>query len=166
MALLTSRAVLWRSPANSAKAPSDDTHSEAARKAGTVLLVEDDLDVAEVTAALLEECGYAVKLTYRSSEALNVLLQGKRVDLVLSDIMMPGGMNGMQLAEVRSVLPELPVLLATGYSDAAADAVSRGLPITPSLTRWRSCVPASASSQVKRRTTGLRTPPAGNEGNF
>jgi two-component system CheB/CheR fusion protein len=113
-----------------ADASTDDAHSEAAHKAGTVLLVEDDLDVAEVTAALLEECGYAVKLTYRTSEALNVLLQGKRVDLVLSDIMMPGGMNGMELAEeVRSLLPQLPVLLATGYSDAAADAASRGLPI-------------------------------------
>jgi PAS domain S-box-containing protein len=134
-----------------ANAPSDDTHSEAAHKAGTVLLVEDDLDVAEVTAALLEECGYAVKLTYRSSEALNVLLQGKRVDLVLSDIMMPGGMNGMQLAEeVRSLLPELPVLLATGYSDAAADAVSRGLPIiTKPYTMEELC--ASVSELIAPR---------------
>ena len=134
-----------------ADAPSDDTHSEAAHKAGTVLLVEDDLDVAEVTAALLEECGYAVKLTYRSSEALNVLLQGKRVDLVLSDIMMPGGMNGMQLAEeVRSLLPELPVLLATGYSDAAADAVSRGLPIiTKPYTMEELC--ASVSELIAPR---------------
>jgi len=43
---------------------------------------------------------------------------------------MPGGMSGMQLAEeVRTLLPQLPVLLATGFSDAAADAASRGLPI-------------------------------------
>jgi PAS domain S-box-containing protein len=109
---------------------SDSAHSETAHKAATVLLVEDDLDVAEVTAALLEECGFDVRLTHRTSEALNVLLQGNRVDLVLSDIMMPGGMSGMQLAEeVRTLLPQLPVLLATGFSDAAADAASRGLPI-------------------------------------
>jgi DNA-binding NtrC family response regulator len=79
-----------------------------------------------------------------------VLLQGKRVDLVLSDIMMPGGMNGMQLAEVRSLLPELPVLLATGYSDAAADAVSRGLPIiTKPYTMEELC--ASVSELIAPR---------------
>jgi PAS domain S-box-containing protein len=113
-----------------AAASGASAHYERAHKTATVLLVEDDLDVAEVTAALLQECGFDVKLTYRTSEALNVLLQGDRVDLVLSDIMMPGGMSGMQLAEeVRTLLPQLPVLLATGFSDAAADAASRGLPI-------------------------------------
>src|SRR5215472_13698066 len=103
---------------------------DARHKFATVLIVEDDLDVAEVTAGLLEECGFEVKLTYQGGTALDMLRRGDRVDVILSDIMMPGGISGMQLAEeVRNLSLHVPVLLATGYSDAAADAGSRGLPI-------------------------------------
>jgi len=104
--------------------------ADARHKFATVLIVEDDLDVAEVTAGLLEECGFEVKLTYQGGTALDMLRRGDRVDVILSDIMMPGGISGMPLAEeVRNLSLQVPVLLATGYSDAAADAASRGLPI-------------------------------------
>jgi DNA-binding LytR/AlgR family response regulator len=60
------------------------------------------------------------------------------VDLIFSDILMPDGMNGIQLAEeVKRRYPELPVLLATGYSDAAMDAGARGLQIIAKPYRAR-----------------------------
>jgi len=103
---------------------------DAAHEVGTVLVIEDDLDVAEVTAAFLKECGFRVKIIERTEAALDLLQQDDRVDVILSDIMMPDGISGLQLAEqVRKLPHPIPVLLATGYSDAAADAASRGLPI-------------------------------------
>jgi two-component system, NtrC family, sensor kinase len=93
-------------------------------------VVEDDLDVAEVTAAFLKEYGFRVKIIDRSEAVLDLLQTGDRVDVILSDIMMPDGISGLQLAEqVRKLPRPIPVLLATGYSEAAADAASRGLPI-------------------------------------
>lgn len=96
----------------------------------TVLVVEDNPDVADLAAALLEECGFSVRLAYRARAALDLLQQGEVVDLVFSDIMMPDGMSGIELAEqVRRQFPTIPVLLATGYSEAVADAAARGLQI-------------------------------------
>ena len=85
-----------------------------------VLLVEDNPDVAAVTRELLEQLHCRVIRTSDADAALLALKDG-RFDLVLSDIMMPGSMNGLDLARViRKDHPGLPVLLATGYSVAAA----------------------------------------------
>ncbi|MGR4862339.1 ATP-binding protein [Caulobacter sp. LARHSG274] len=97
---------------------------------GRVLVVDDDVEVADLTGQLLEGCGYAVKRVHRAKAALDLLQAGEPVDLVFSDIMMPGGMNGVQLAEeVRRRFPKLPILLATGYSEAIPEATAKGLPI-------------------------------------
>jgi len=87
---------------------------------GTVLLVEDNPDVAAASTSLLEQLGYSVR---RVADAEEALLEVERdgVDLVFSDIVMPGKMDGLGLARrLREIRPELPVLLATGYSDVAA----------------------------------------------
>jgi CheY-like chemotaxis protein len=97
---------------------------------GRVLIVDDDVEVADLTGQLLEGCGYAVKLVHRAKAALDLLHTGEPIDLIFSDIMMPGGMNGVQLAEeVRRRFPRLPILLATGYSEAMPEATAKGLPI-------------------------------------
>lgn len=58
------------------------------------------------------------------------LRQGKRVDVVLSDILMPGPMNGLDLAkQIRTLRPSLPVILATGYSASAEAAAQSGFPV-------------------------------------
>jgi PAS domain S-box-containing protein len=93
------------------------------RGEGTVLIVEDNIDVAEATAALFEHLGYRVVRALDASEALARLQDDEEIDLVFTDIVMPGGMNGIALAqEVRKLRPNIPVLLTSGYSDAACDA--------------------------------------------
>ena len=91
----------------------------------TVLIVDDSADVAEVTSSLFEHLGY--KTIYRDSAeaALRLLAEGTRIDLVFSDIVMPGAIDGVGLAiAIRSQYPDLPVVLTTGYSDAAQAAPS------------------------------------------
>lgn len=101
--------------------PRQDRSPVPSRGSGTVLLVEDNPDVATVSTGLLEQLGYKVRRVADAEAALReVELNG--VDLVFSDIVMPGKMDGLSLAHcLRKIRPDLPVLLATGYSDAAAD---------------------------------------------
>src|SRR5690242_10696450 len=88
---------------------------------GTVLLVEDNPDVASVSRNLLEQLGYQVRRVADAEAALREI-QIQEIDLVFSDIVMPGKLDGLGLARhLREIRPDLPVLLATGYSDAAAD---------------------------------------------
>ena len=96
-------------------------------RAGTALVVEDSPEVAEVAAAYFQQLGYMVKQARGASEALEVLGKDANIDLVFSDILMPGGMNGVELGDViRRRYPAVPVLLATGYSESARDAVQQG----------------------------------------
>jgi PAS domain S-box-containing protein len=93
---------------------------------GTVLVVEDSRDVADVTSALLEQLGYRVVRAENAAEALRHLQQGIKFDLLFSDIMMPGAIDGVGLAEIcLERFPEIPVLLTSGYSDAAQAADGR-----------------------------------------
>ncbi len=95
-----------------------------------VLLVEDNLDVAEVTRAFLEELGYYVSYASDVVSALRILDEEK-IDLLLSDIVMPGGKSGIDLARsVRnSYGPGIPIVLATGYSENAQSAICEGFAI-------------------------------------
>jgi two-component system NtrC family sensor kinase len=96
--------------------------------AGTVLLVEDNADVAEVGAEYLRQLGYRVRSVVHAQAAIAALRLDANVDLVFSDILMPGGMNGLDLArEIGERFPGIPVLLATGYSQSAQDAVRHGV---------------------------------------
>ena len=93
---------------------------------GTVLVVEDSRDVAEVTSSLLEQLGYRVVRAENAAEALRHLQQGIGVDLLFSDIVMPGAINGLGLAQIcKERFPEIPVLLTSGFSDAAQAADGR-----------------------------------------
>jgi PAS domain S-box-containing protein len=86
----------------------------------TVLVVDDSADVAEVTSSLFEHLGYDTIYRESAEAALKLLEDGTKIDLVFSDIVMPGTIDGVGLArEIRSRYPNLPVVLTTGYSDAA-----------------------------------------------
>jgi len=94
-----------------------------------VLVVDDSAEVAEVTSALFEQLGYETICRDSAEAALSLLGDGAKIDLVFSDIVMPGTIDGVGLAsEVRSLYPHLPVVLTTGYSDAA-QAAPPNLPI-------------------------------------
>ena len=98
------------------------SNTAPSRGSGTVLLVEDNPDVASVSSSLLEQLGYQVRRVADAEEALRAI-EHDGVDFVFSDIVMPGKMDGLSLAHrLRQIRPGLPILLATGYSDAAADA--------------------------------------------
>lgn len=94
--------------------------------AGTVLLVEDEPTIRDFTARTLREAGYQVLEASNSREGLAALqrsLERPGVDLLVTDIGLPGGLNGLQLAEAaRRLLPTLPVLLTTGYAGEAVTA--------------------------------------------
>jgi PAS domain S-box-containing protein len=86
----------------------------------TVLVVDDSADVADVTSSLFEHLGYETIYRDSAEAALTLLEAGTKIDLVFSDIVMPGTIDGVGLArEIRSRYPHLPVALTTGYSDAA-----------------------------------------------
>ena len=83
----------------------------------TVLLVEDEESLGDVTAALLMAHGARVMRAGHADAALRLLDAGAGVDIVLSDIVMPGELDGVGLARrLREQRPELPVVLITGYS--------------------------------------------------
>ncbi len=91
---------------------------------GLALLVEDNPEVAEVTLAMLAQLGYRVHAERNAVTALQSLERGN-FDLVVSDILMAGPMDGLALAgAVRKSRPALPVLLVSGYSQAAASAAA------------------------------------------
>jgi len=104
--------------------------SEAARAARPmVLIVDDSAEVAEVTSSLFEHLGYDTMYCDSAEAALRLLADGTKIDLVFSDIVMPGTIDGVGLAsEVQARYPHLPVILTTGYSDAA-QAAPPSLPI-------------------------------------
>jgi len=90
------------------------------RGKGTILVVEDNTQVGDVSTLLLEQLGYRVRRTERPHAALALLAEENDVVLVFSDIVMPGDMDGLKLArEIQDRYPGLPVLLTTGYSSAA-----------------------------------------------
>jgi signal transduction histidine kinase len=82
----------------------------------TVLVVEDETPVLDLAAECVAEAGYRVLVAHDAAEALAVLCADERVDVLFSDVVMPGGMNGVQLAvEARRLRPGIKVLLTSGY---------------------------------------------------
>lgn len=88
-----------------------------------VLLAEDDAHVAEMVGQMLEDLGYEAHRVTDAAAALALIDRGFATDVLLSDMVMPGEMGGLDLARAaRQRRPDLPVLLMTGYSAAASAA--------------------------------------------
>ncbi len=97
-----------------------------------ILLVEDQTALRLVIGEVLEELGYRVDAFENGPTALAHLQSGERPDLLLSDVGLPGGLNGRQVAErCRERYPDLKVLLITGYDESAA--LSDGQPLQGTL---------------------------------
>ena len=130
--------------------------TDPGRLSGRVLLVEDNDDVAQSTAAILQAAGLAVTHQWSADAALAALQGGATLpDIVLSDIEMPGKLSGMDLAfRLRELWPALPVVLITGYAKQLEDAVSGGLRVLPKPT------PPQDLLRELRRAMGDAPPPA------
>ena len=110
-----------REPANRAEAAGEPVARPDSERRGEVLLVEDDREVSALTRELLISLGFSVTHVASAEAALGALANSRHIDVVLSDIMMPGGVSGLQLArEIRIRYPNLPIILTTGYVEAAA----------------------------------------------
>ena len=108
-----------------------ESRTTAVRR-GHILLVEDDKEVSALTFELLSSLGFVVTHVSSADAALGALADGRDVDVVLSDIMMPGGVSGLQLArEIRRRYPTLSVVLTTGYVEAAADMEEQEFSLLP-----------------------------------
>ena len=91
-----------------------------AKGAGNVLLVEDDAEVRDTVVAALSAAGFDIHTANTADEALERLVAGERYDIVLTDVVMPGALNGVDLArEVKRRFPRMAVVIATGYSERA-----------------------------------------------
>ncbi|MBD8677080.1 histidine kinase famiy protein [Sphingomonas sp. CFBP 13720] len=90
----------------------------------TVLVVEDQADVGDLAEAILNDFGYRVLRAGNGPEAITIIESGRPIDLLFTDLIMPGGMNGVMLArEARRRRPRLKVLLTTGYAEASIERV-------------------------------------------
>ena len=97
------------------------TNLPAVATSGVVLLVEDEPDVRMVVRDILEDLGYTVLEAEDGRAGLHIANSGVRIDLLLTDVGLPGGMNGRQLADAaRQRRPDLKVLFITGYADSVA----------------------------------------------
>jgi CheY-like chemotaxis protein len=111
-------------------APSRRIHQASEQK--TILVVEDDPDVRAVAADFLRDIGYAVTTACDGPEALSILQSDAPIDLLFSDIVMPKGVRGDQLAlAARALRPGLHVLLTSGYSQDAAAPEGLGFRLLP-----------------------------------
>ena len=126
------RAELWLPiAAGEATAGAAGVRETAGKCRVTVLFVDDDFLIGLSTVALLEDLGHTVLKAASGAEALEVLRADSRVDVMITDYAMPG-MTGVELAEeARSLRPDLPILLATGYADLPA----RGAVDLPCLSK-------------------------------
>ena len=88
---------------------------------GTVLVIDDEAVIRMLISEVLEEGGYSGIMAADGAEALKILKSGTTVDLLITDIGLPDGMNGRQVAEAARLLkPDLKVLFITGYAGRAA----------------------------------------------
>jgi PAS domain S-box-containing protein len=100
-------------------APRSETPAHSPGNGETILVVEDNPDVKSITVSLLRQLNYRTHAVDCVSAALEVLEAGTHIDLVFTDVMLPGDLDGAALARiVRERYPGLPVLLTTGYAKA------------------------------------------------
>jgi PAS domain S-box-containing protein len=133
-------------------AMSEDELANFSGQERTVLLVEDDAGVRAVTAALLKELHFTIIEADSGTRALEIIAREPGIDLLFTDIVMPGGINGFELGRLaRECRPQLPVLYATGYaasfsaSEQSADILTKPYREFDLLTKLRTLLPAKAA---------------------
>lgn len=138
--------------------PQADTRPEAASAPDTsltaldksVLMVEDNEDVAASLMPILESLGCRVTHVDRTAKARSLLEQGVRPDIVLSDVVMPGDMDGVGLAQyIRKTWPQQQLLLMTGYAEQLDSIRSLGFDVLP-----KPCTPQMLHTALAKLARG------------
>jgi PAS domain S-box-containing protein len=119
--------------------------------AGTVLIVEDEPSVLDVACEIFESLGYDVLTADHAAAALDVLRGEASIDVLFSDVVMPFGMNGVELAQkARELRPGIKILLASGYPMSAlpSGGLDQGVSFISKPYRW---------TELAEKLRGLRT---------
>ncbi len=123
-----------KNAADEIAAATPDTKNSLPEGSETILIVDDEEDLRDVAATYLEHLGYTILLANSSEEALAVLENGHDVDLVFSDVVMPGKIDGYQLAlKTQKKFPALKFLLTSGFTKKQAELNSGGNPYLVTL---------------------------------
>jgi PAS domain S-box-containing protein len=116
-----------------------DTRRPARDSAGTVLIVEDEPAVLDVATEIFDSLGYDVLTATDASHAIEVLARDVSIDVLFSDVVMPNGMNGVELSRIaRQMRPNIKVLLASGYPMSALprEGLDEGVSFISKPYRW------------------------------
>ncbi len=118
------------------KSDSSESSEEVSGGSEKILFVDDDSAILEMSQQLLELMGYQVTLASSGHEALDLIQKlGDSLDMVITDMTMPG-MNGIELAqEIRKIRPELPVILCSGYTDVVEEGNTSDMGIGAFITK-------------------------------
>lgn len=108
---------------SSQPAPIPVTKDMLAKAGGTILVVDDEVDLLEIAVAYLVDMGYTALRATDGARALKIVAEQKKIDLMVTDIIMPGGINGVELAQrVRQLAPEIKIVYSSGFpADALAE---------------------------------------------
>jgi CheY-like chemotaxis protein len=110
----------WKGPAEALK-PQPSVKEPPAREGKTILVVDDEPSVRMFISEALKEFGYEIVEASNAASGLNLLDSNAQFDLLITDVGLPGGMNGRQLADAaHRTRPQLPVLFVTGYAEKSA----------------------------------------------
>lgn len=117
----------------------NETTRPARDTAGTVLIVEDEPAVLEVASDIFDSLGYDVVTATDANEALKALESNSSIDVLFSDVIMPNGMNGVELSrKAREMRSDLKILLASGYPMSAlpSEGLGSGVSFISKPYRW------------------------------
>jgi CheY-like chemotaxis protein len=118
------------------------------RHSATVLVVDDDEDVRSLAITILHDAGYRALPAPNGDIALAMLQGGLNVDLLFTDIVMPGGIDGFTLAyEARQIEPDIAILYTTGFNNLSARGLARSVPATMINKPYR---PAQLAAEVMK----------------
>ncbi|HEV2691574.1 MAG TPA: PAS domain S-box protein [Verrucomicrobiae bacterium] len=146
-------------PASHVAAPEIEQATETQFRAmggtETVLVVEDERDLREIVTRTLNRHGYRVFQAVDGNNALQIWSEYKNeIQLVFTDVIMPGGMNGRELAEkLWAERPQLKVIFSTGYG---ADALGKGFKLDPELNYLQKPYLPHALARIVRRSLDTR----------
>ncbi|HEY3147478.1 MAG TPA: response regulator, partial [Dongiaceae bacterium] len=117
----TVRLYLPRAPQQtSAPKPEAPERAESTTIHATVLVVEDNVDVRRIVCKLLQDFGCTILEANSGAAALEILQSDRRIDLMFSDVVMPGGISGTELVQTaRRLRPGIKTLLTTGFAEAS-----------------------------------------------